>query len=288
MRTLGRTYLARLNSPKIVAVGLTLLMAAETVRIAEALLGSAHSQAPAPGQAPNGMSSAEPAARSRANSQVDIDRVVSAHLFGVPPSEAPTDPADLPRSAANLLLTATLATTEPTHGMAIISDGGPSKVYAVGERIGGASLHAVYPDRVILDRGGSLETLELPRPLTAAGGNARGPAPARIAAAQASVAAAQAPPQPAAQVPIVDRVAESSVETDSAGKLLGIRVTPGDDSATFIHSGLKGGDVVVAINGTQLDTPGHSQEMWNQVTTGTTLTVERRGKLQDVTVSFAP
>ncbi len=66
----------------------------------------------------------------------------------------------------------------PKHGVAIISDGGaPSKVYSVGERVGGASLHSVYLDHVILDRAGALETLLLPRQAAALQACAgRGPA----------------------------------------------------------------------------------------------------------------
>jgi hypothetical protein len=37
-------------------------------------------------------------------------------------------------------------------------------VYGVGKTItGGTKLHSVYPDRAILDRGGKLEALLLPR-----------------------------------------------------------------------------------------------------------------------------
>src|SRR5476649_809322 len=98
---------------------------------------------------------------------LDIQTVVSAHLFGVAVADPSTqDPANAPQSSANLLLAGTIATQDPKHGVAIISDAGSaSKVYSVGERIGGASLHSVYLDHVILDRAGALETLLLPRQL---------------------------------------------------------------------------------------------------------------------------
>src|SRR5882724_3294319 len=100
-------------------------------------------------------------------SGVDIQTVVSAHLFGVAVADPSTqDPENAPQSSANLLLAGTIATQDPKRGVAIISDAGsPSKVYSVGERIGGASLHSVYLDHVILDRAGALETLLLPRQL---------------------------------------------------------------------------------------------------------------------------
>jgi hypothetical protein len=53
----------------------------------------------------------------------------------------------------------------PRLGYAIIGESSAAaKVYAVGKTItGGTKLHSVYPDRAILDRGGKLEALLLPK-----------------------------------------------------------------------------------------------------------------------------
>src|SRR5258708_36787269 len=88
------------------------------------------------------------------------------------PDPSTQDAANARQSNANLVLAGTIATQDPKHGVAIISDGGPSKVYSVGDNVGGASLHSVYLDHVILDRNGPLETLLLPRQL---GSGMRGP-----------------------------------------------------------------------------------------------------------------
>jgi type II secretory pathway component PulC len=103
----------------------------------------------------------------------------------------------------------------------------------------------------------------------------------------ASTAGASSPPE-FAETAIVDKVANSIIESDAGGQMLGIRVVPGQDISAFSHSGLIGGDVVVAVNGTKLDVPDHSQDIWKQVSTGTPVTVLRRGKLQDITLNFAP
>lgn len=92
-------------------------------------------------------------------------------------------------------------------------------------------------------------------------------------------------PQPGA-VAITEILAPKD-ETDYSGNFIGVRVTPGPDAATFIRSGLKGGDVISAINGTKLD-PEHADEMLNLLGTGTTVTVLRRNKTFDVTLNFAP
>src|ERR1700728_1319243 len=95
---------------------------------------------------------------------VELARIAITLLGGGPvKSPQPELSTIAPQSTANLVLAGTIATQDPKRGVAIISDGGPSKVYSVGDNVGGASLHSVYLDHVILDRAGALETLLLPR-----------------------------------------------------------------------------------------------------------------------------
>lgn len=262
------------NGPALVSSALGVLIVIELARGAAALVGINSPPSLRPAPAPS---------RVRAiHEGVEVARIVSAHLFGNADPEAVQDPANAPRSAANLALSGTIATQNPKQGMAIIGDPGQFKVYSVGQLIAGASLHSVYLDHVILDRNGFLETLALPRPNVGAD-----PSVGR-AAARSSVARARptAPPQEQ-DTPFVQKVAESGEETDVQGNMIGIRVTPGADRSTFVRSGLIGGDVIVAVNGTKLDAE-RGQDLWNQVSTGTTVTVIRRGKTQDVTLNFAP
>src|SRR5580698_1580000 len=167
-----------------------------------------------------------PALPRAPRSGVDIQSVVSAHLFGIPPV-ATQDEGNAPQSSANLLLAGTIATQDPKHGVAIISDGGaPSKVYSVGERIGGASLHSVYLDHVILDRGGALETLLLPRQLppsrAAVARRVPGADPRTVAAVDSIRKMVQQDPN------ILDQVMRTVASYDNAaGKLRGFRAYPG-------------------------------------------------------------
>jgi type II secretory pathway component PulC len=151
-----KEWLGRLqaNGPSVVSGVLAALIAVELARVAVTLL-SGPVKSPQPGFA---------ASAPRLRAGVNIQALVSAHLFGALASE-PTaqDPDSVPLSAANLLLAGTIATENPKHGMAIISDGGPSQVFSVGDKVHGAPLYSVYLDHVILDRGGILETLQLTR-----------------------------------------------------------------------------------------------------------------------------
>jgi general secretion pathway protein C len=225
-------------------------------------------------------------------SGADIQTVVSAHLFGVAVADPSTqDPENAPQSSANLLLAGTIATQDPKRGVAIISDAGSaSKVYSVGERISGASLHSVYLDHVILDRGGALETLLLPRqlPPSAAG---RAVSALRRPGSERTVAAVDNIRRMVQQDPsILDQVMRTVASYDNAaGKLRGFRAYPGRNRAIFSKLGLKPGDLVTAINGTPLDDPQRSQDVFNTIQTSdhVTVTIERGGQKQDITLNIA-
>jgi general secretion pathway protein C len=277
-------WLSRLqaNGPKLVSFVFGALILLQLLVIGSALISK-------PLKVPQPVPAAMPRAqRSGAN----IQSVVSAHLFGVAAADsAAQDPDNAPQTSANLLLAGTIATQDPKHGVAIISDGGaPSKVYSVGERVGGAALHSVYLDHVILDRAGVLETLLLPRQLPPSG---RAPAVARrVPGADPRTAAAvdnirrmvQQDPS------ILDQVMRTVASYDNAaGKLRGFRAYPGRNRAIFSKLGLKAGDLVTAINGTPLDDPQRSQDVFNTIQTSdhVTVTIERGGQRQDITLNIA-
>ena len=180
--------------------------------------------------------------RAAPHAGLDVQSVVSAHLFGVAAVDpGAQDPANAPQSTANLVLAGTIATQDPKRGVAIISDGGPSKVYSVGDNVGGASLHSVYLDHVILDRGGALETLLLPRLL---GPGMRGPPVVRRTGGDPrTVAAVDNIRRMVQQDPgILDQVMRTVPSYDSAaGKLRGFRAYPGRNRQIFNKLGLKAG-----------------------------------------------
>jgi general secretion pathway protein C len=276
-------WLARLqgNGPRLISYGLAALIAVELARIAISLLGG-------PVKSPQPVVTGTPPAGQQHG--VDIQSVVSAHLFGIATVDPATqDPANAPPTTANLVLSATIATQDPKRGVAIISDGGPSKVYSVGDTVGGASLHSVYLDHVILDRAGVLETLLLPRLL---GPGMHGPPVVRRTGADPrTVAAVDNIRRMVQQDPsILDQVMRTVPSYDNvAGKLRGFRAYPGRNRLIFTKLGLKPGDLVTAINGTPLDDPQRSQEVFNTIQSSdhATVTVERGGQRQDITLNIA-
>jgi general secretion pathway protein C len=282
--TRSNEWLSRLrgNGPRLASLALAALIAVELARIAISLLGGGPVKSPQPVLA-NGAARAPRAA-------VDVQSVVSAHLFGIAIADPNSqDPANAPQSTANLVLAGTIATQDPKRGIAIISDGGPSKVYSVGDNLGGASLHSVYLDHVILDRAGVLETLLLPRLL---GPGMRAPPIVRRTGGDArTVAAVDNIRRLVQQDPgILDQVMRTVPSYDNAaGKLRGFRAYPGRNRQIFNKLGLKPGDLVTAINGTALDDPQRSQEVFNTIQSSdhATVTVERAGQKQDITLNIA-
>jgi general secretion pathway protein C len=276
-------WLSRLqgNGPAYVSLILAALIAVELARMAIFLLGG-------PVKTPQPVVNRPAAPHSRPG--VDVQKVVSAHLFGVAAVEpGAQDPANAPLSSANLVLAGTIASQDPKHGVAIISDGGPSKVYSVGDNVSGATLYSVYLDHVILDRAGVLETLMLPRQLVgsqpmAATRRPGGADPRTVAAVDNIRRLVQQDPG------ILDQVMRTVASYDNtAGKLRGFRAYPGRNRAIFNKLGLKPGDLVTAINGTMLDDPQHSQEVFNTIQTSdhVTVTIERGGQKQDITLNIA-
>ena len=149
--TAGRAGLAA-PRPTLATLVLVVVIAAQLAALLWRGLGSGDEADAAPAPVDAG---AVPA--------VDLPAIVNAHLFGVAKDSG--DPSDAPVTSANLALAGTLAGADPSTGWAIIGATGQSaRVYATGASLpGGAELVAVYPDRVILDRGGARESLVLPR-----------------------------------------------------------------------------------------------------------------------------
>src|SRR5258708_27186466 len=96
---------------------------------------------------------------------VQLASIASAHLFGEAQNTGVH--ANAPPTNVQLLLTGVLAVPDPKRGLAII---GPTaaagRLYTVGSALpGGVSLYAVYADRVLVSRGGVIESLLLPKQL---------------------------------------------------------------------------------------------------------------------------
>jgi len=252
-------------APLLVSLVLGVLITVELARASLILSGGSPSKTREPALVLN--------ARAPKRRAIDVHGIVAAHLFGVFADDPSTqDPANAPRTTANLLLAGTLATDDPKHGFAIISDGGRATVYKVGDSVADGALHSVYRDRVVLKRRGSLETLVLPRLLLAKGKSDR-----QLAQMGS---------------PSAGDVLQGTGSAGPDGKLRGFRVFPARNRRLFMESGLRPGDLVVAVNGASLEDQDRQtgQEIFNTMKTSSQATVtvvDRAGTRHDVTINPA-
>lgn len=92
----------------------------------------------------------------------NLQILLNANLFGQANIiENQATPTEVPLSSLNLILTGIVAAGEDSVAL-ISADGQPQAAFTLGEEVAhGAILHAVYPDRAILQRAGVLESLVL-------------------------------------------------------------------------------------------------------------------------------
>ena len=225
--------------------------------------------------------------------RVSVDRIVDAQLFGQATADAPVavvEQEDAPDTQLSLELKGTVAASDADRALAIISErGGAERVYFVGDAIpGGASLHAVYPDRVLLRRAGRLEALRLPRSDESVG--------AQPAAARAAPAPTRTPAPRAATVQEVVRQGAAALTeiirpqpVFKDGRQQGYRVYPGRQRQQFAQLGLRPGDLVTQINGMALDDPARGMEIFRSLAdaTSVTVTVDRNGEIEMLTLDTA-
>jgi len=104
------------------------------------------------------------------HAQTDVGPIVSANLFGIDPNGGQL--GALVRSALNLVVTGLLASGE-SSGLVVVSvNGQPETAFSSGDEIlPGVRLHAVEAERIIIARGGRLESVPL-KEITEAGGTA--------------------------------------------------------------------------------------------------------------------
>jgi general secretion pathway protein C len=182
-----------------------------------------------------------------------------------------------------LVLAGIIAAKDPKDGLAIVGENAANaKVYAVRDNIpGGARLNAVYADRVLLERGGRIEQLTLPRQYAAA-------APTR-AVPPASPDALERVRRVINEQPGVIADVMRPQPVFAEGKQRGYRVYPGRNRSAFMQLGLRPGDLVVAINSTPLDDPARGEEIFRTLGSSSEahVTVMRNGRQQDLTLNLS-
>ena len=223
---------------------------------------------------------------SSAAASANVERIASAHLFGEAresdaPEAQPVSPTeDLQETRLALTLKGTMAGSSERLTKAIIADNrNDEKVYTVGDVVApGATLHAVYRDQVVLNRGGVLEALKLPKDMPTGSAPVRRQATTRVAVPteQASDSIQGVLTENAAKLADVIRPTPYFV----GGQQQGYRVYPGRNRQQFAALGLRPGDLIKDIDGQALTDPQQAMEIFQNLGSAeqVSVTVERNGQ----------
>ena len=185
--------------------------------------------------------------------------ISDSHLFGqYQQSTAPTIKTDAPDTRLNLTLKGVLAATPMKNAAAIISLGknGKEDVYSIGDKVSSASVVEIHADRVILQRSGKMETLRLPKDnnsnfikSSTNKNRSRASRPATPGAVLSDIR------KQILKNPTSFGKFAIPVPYNENGKLRGYRLQPQGDSTLFDAVGLSPNDVLIAINGVELNNP---------------------------------
>jgi general secretion pathway protein C len=224
---------------------------------------------------------------------VDISNIVTARLFGTMPAVVETAVAANPETKLNLKLRGIYYATDNIQSFAVIAEAeSKHHLYRQGATLaGGVVLQEIRPKEVILNRNGRYETLKL----TSSSANTATTTPTSPSIANKisnneNLTPAQLLAHYQQQLrenpqKLLSLVRIEAVEQN--GKFGGFRLSPGRDATLLNRFNLKSGDILVAVNGTDLDSPLKGLSLIEQLgqTNQLNFTVLRNG--QPLSLSFS-
>jgi general secretion pathway protein C len=220
---------------------------------------------------------------------LSVARVRQWQVFGPVDPVAASAPIEAPETRLRLELLGVFQHPDPEKAGAIIAEQGKEgELFRPGAKVpGNATLEEIYPDQVILNRMGQREALKLKMPDLAAG--FRQTARAR----DIGRPAVRRPPQPAPEKPVdMDSLSQqrqmviSQLGLEASGA--GYRIGDSAPADMLARVGLRGGDVLVSVNGHALGSEESDlAAMESFRSTGTATVVVQRGE-QQFTVTYPP
>ena len=207
--------------------------------------------------------------------------------------------ADAPPTVpTDITLAGVVVGTTPDRSSAILVAGGRTRVVAVGEAAFGGRLVAVARDSVTLEFGGARRELRLP-----AAAPAPPPAPARAPAVSPALTPGAPPEDPQTPAREMSRVevqrrlgeeiprilAETAIApVMEEGHVVGVQITRLPEGTLLGDAGLRTGDVLTRINGTDIDGMATLIGLWPRLQSATELraTVLRSGQPFSLVVSL--
>jgi general secretion pathway protein C len=205
--------------------------------------------------------------------------IAGRHLFGKADIQKTDKPIEAPETQLNLKLRGLYALGKEDEGYALIANGSnDEKLYRISDKLpGNIELKAVYPDRVILERSGKLETLRLIE--TKPGGSNSILTPVRATPPLASMGRKllEKKFEPNSQVSIMReeiiknpaKLAElvNAVPAMENGQFLGFRIITKKPHPVFKDLNLQSGDIITQVNGIDISSPQKGLQVLQQLST---------------------
>jgi general secretion pathway protein C len=227
---------------------------------------------------------AELQADSATGARGGFRELAALSVFGTPARENRV--VNAPETSLSWTLKGVFTNPDPSRSAAILApQGQPEKLYRVGASLpGSVTLQEVFADRVILDRGGRLETLRLKRH--------DAPASAGRRSAPALPAAAQAEPRVDRDAWVndpqrfLDVISANPVMED--GVLYGLEVSPARNAREFEAAGLVSGDVITEVNGRPVAEISDYRDLLAELADASSVSVslERNGEPMNITINM--
>lgn len=242
---------------------------------------------------------------SQTQNRIDTNKLQQQYLFGKtlkkkePIKKFSSPISEAPKTKLNVILVGVVAASNPAYSSAIIAYKSKQGSYFIDSKITdtNAIVSEIHPDRVLLDVGGTLQTLMLDgveklekqqqRHEFKGRGEIRKHEYADVNEDH-EVKTVNLDRKALLKDPgkLTDHIRISPVREN--GDIKGYRIKPGKDRTLFDQAGLKNGDLAIELNGIDLTDMQQAFSLMKEFPTMTemSLTVERDGQLHELYFSI--
>ena len=227
------------------------------------------------------------------NQQDSFKKLTSANVFGVSEKAIVQKQSKVPETRLNLSLKGLLAATPMTMASAIIAQGknGKEDIYGIGDKMpGGVIVKEIYPEYVVLERNGQLETLRLQK----ISGVPNISSSAKPYGRNGGRSATGSPGEALKQIrgDILKNPASFGdyalpVVVKENGKQIGYRLQPQQKGQLLSEIGIQTNDVITQINGVKLDKPQNGISALRKLSTAKNLNIVVKRNGADVPLNIS-
>lgn len=230
---------------------------------------------------------------------VDLNKIGSAHLFGIEQKTLREAPAvintNAPETKLDLKLVGLVFSPSPENSLAIIASKGSQDTYGIDETIDNtrAKLKAVLTDKVVIDNSGRDETLSLDDKLTVAERENLVTEPRVLRKTNQDSDTEQEGSLDDFRNAITEEPRKllnyvNFSEFRQNGEVIGYKVNPAKSSLLFETTDLEPGDVVLEINGVRLSDMSGLMSATSELIQASeiNLLVERNGQQEEIHIQL--